>query len=207
MENIYNLTGRFAELSDYYESQQALLEDLYEANGGEVTEETEEVQAILENIKTLQDEVIGDIIANSDAYAEIALNKAAQRKVVEAELKATKEEQKKVNDRIQAKINRLQRSEEFWKDNFDKALRIASMDKIGGAKTGLRHSIYYQKSASVETNEDVLFAPYKAMIDSINAELPSWMKVSISVDKTALKKEETLPAGAAINQKQTIVIR
>ncbi len=207
MENIYNLTGRFAELSDYYESQQALLEDLYEANGGEVTEETEEVQVILDNIKTLQDEVMGDIIANSDAYAEIALNKAAQRKVVEAELKATKEEQKKVNDRIQAKINRLQRSEEFWKDNFDKALRIASMDKIGGAKTGLRHSIYYQKSASVETNEDVLFAPYKAMIDSINAELPSWMKVSISVDKTALKKEETLPAGAAINQKQTIVIR
>ncbi len=207
MENIYNLTGRFAELSDYYESQQALLEDLYEANGGEVTEETEEAQVILDNIKTLQDEVMGDIIANSDAYAEIALNKAAQRKVVEAELKATKEEQKKVNDRIQAKINRLQRSEEFWKDNFDKALRIASMDKIGGAKTGLRHSIYYQKSASVETNEDVLFAPYKAMIDSINAELPSWMKVSISVDKTALKKEETLPAGAAINQKQTIVIR
>lgn len=207
MENIYNLTGRFAELSDYYESLQAILDDLYEENGGEITEETEEVQSLLNDIKSLQDEVINDILANSDAYADIALNKAAQRKVVEAELKAVKEEQKKVIDRYQARINRIQRSEDWWKDNFDKALRVASMDKIGGAKSGLRHSIYYQKSTSVETNEDVLLAPYQAMIDNLNAELPSWMKVSVSIDKTTLKKEETLPQGATLNQKQTIVIR
>ena len=207
MENIYNLTGRFAELSDYYESQQAILDDLYEENGGEITEETEEMQACLDHIKSLQDEVMNDIIANSDAYADIALNKAAQRKVVEAELKAVKEEQKKVIDHYQARINRIQRSEDWWKDNFDKALRVASMDKIGGAKSGLRHSIYYQKSTSVETNEDVLLAPYQAMIDNLNAELPSWMKVSVSIDKTTLKNEETLPQGATLNQKQTIVIR
>ena len=207
MENIYNLTGRFAELSDYYESLQAILDDLYEENGGEITEETEEAQSLLNDIKSLQDEVVNDIIANSDAYADIALNKAAQRKVVEAELKAVKEEQKKVIDRYQARINRIQRSEDWWKDNFDKALRVASMDKIGGAKSGLRHSIYYQKSTSVETNEDVLLAPYQAMIDNLNAELPSWMKVSVSIDKTTLKNEETLPQGATLNQKQTIVIR
>ena len=207
MENIYNLTGRFAELSDYYESLQAILDDLYEENGGEITEETEEVQSLLNDIKSLQDEVINDILASPDDYAEIALNEAAKQRVLEAELKAVKEEQKKVTDRIQARINERARRAEWWKGNIDAALRIAKCDKVGGAKSGFRHCIYYQKSTSVETNEDVLLAPYQAMIDNLNAELPSWMKVSVSIDKTTLKKEETLPQGATLNQKQTIVIR
>ena len=207
MENIYKLSGKYAELSAQYEALQAELDELYEANGGEVTEVTEEMQSRIDATEALKKQVIDDILASPDDYAEIVLNEAAKQRVLEAELKAVKEEQKKITDHIQARINERARSAEWWKGNIDAALRIAKCDKVGGAKSGFRHCIYYQKSASVETNEDVLLAPYKAMVDALGNELPSWMKVNVTIDKAALKKEETLPEGATLNQKQTIIIR
>lgn len=207
MENIYKLSGKYAELSAQYDALQAELDELYEANGGEVTEVTEEMQSRIDATEALKKQVIDDILASPDDYAEIALNEAAKQRVLEAELKAVKEEQRKVTDRIQARINERARRVEWWKDNIDVALRLAKCDKVGGAKSGLRHCIYYQTSSSVELSEDTVLAPYQSLLDTLTGNLPSWMKVDVTIDKAALKKEETLPEGASLSYKKTIVIR
>lgn len=207
MENIYKLSGKYAELSDRYEALQSSLDELYEANGGEMTEVTEEMQGCIDDLEALKKQVMDDILASPDDYAEIALNEAAKQRVLEAEMKAIKDEQRKVIDRVQARINERSRNVEWWKSNIDAALRIAGRDKIGGAKSGYRHSIYYQKSSSVELNEEVVLAPYQPLLDALAGNLPTWMKVNVTIDKVALKKAETLPEGASLNYKQTIIIR
>lgn len=207
MENVYTLNGRFAELNDRYDALADSLEAMYEAQDGEVTAETEEMEALKQEIAQMRQQVTEDIINNADAYAEIALNKASQRKVLEAQLKAVKEEQAKVCARIQAKINHIASSEAWWKENFDLAMQVAGREKIGGAKTDLLHSVYYAKSTSVQVDESVLLAPYTEAIASLEAQLPAWAKASVSVSKTALNKEAKMPDGAVKVESKSIVIR
>ena len=207
MENVYKLTGRFEEANAEYERLSAELDEMYEDNGGEVTEVTEEMQQRIDALDALKKSIIDDIVANADDYAEIALNKAAQQKILEAELKALKEEQKKVVDRCQSRINKYARSVDFWKDNFDQAMQIAQLTKIGGAKTDHRHSIYYMTSNSVDVDEERVLVPYQAAINALKAQLPAWCSLNISINKTELKKAETLPDGAAIVQKKSLLIK
>lgn len=207
MENIYTLTGRYAEMNDRYEALRAELEAQYEENGGEETAETEEAQAVLAEIEELKQQVLRDIVANADEYAAIALNKASQQKVLEAELKALKEEQAKVQAKYQARINALARSVEFWKDNFREAMRLEEVTKIGGPKTGHKFTVWVKETESVDVDEPVVLAPYQDVIDELVERLPAWVTVKTGVSKTELKKEETLPEGAARVVNQSIQIR
>lgn len=207
MENVYTLSGRYAEMDERLEALRAELEERYEENGGEETEETEAVQETLREIEAMKQEVLRDIVEHADDYAAIAMNKAAQRKVLEAELKAVKAEQAKVVAKYQARINYLARGEEFWKENFKEAMNIEKLTKIGGPKTGHKFTVWVSTSNSLEVDEQTVLAPWQEAIDELAAQLPAWATVKASVNKTELKKEETLPEGAALVQNQSIQIR
>lgn len=209
MENIYTLSGRFAEISERADQLSAELDAMYEDNGGEVTADTQERERVLSELQALKESCIAEIVDNSDAYAEMALNKAAQKRVAEAEMKAVKEEQGKVLDRCRARVNRLARSVEFWKQNFDEAMRLGAITRLGGAKSGKAHSVYYTTTTRVECNDDMLCAPYLERLQAFRDTLPGWLKVSYEVDKTALKamSAEERPEGIEVIETKNIQIR
>jgi len=209
MENFYRLSGRFAEISERLDTLNAELERMYDDNGGEITADTEERERAIGELNALREECLRDIVDNSDAYAEIALNKAAQKRVAEAEMKAVKEEQGKVLDGCKARVNRLARSVEFWKQNFDEAMRLGDITRLGGAKSGKRHSVYYTTTKRVETDDAVLLMPYLDQLQAFRGTLPVWLDVEFKVNAAQLKAlaEDERPEGCRIVETQNVMIR
>lgn len=209
MENFYTLSGRFAEMSERADALADELEQMYDENGGEVTADTEERERALAELQALKEDCLREIVDNSDAYAEIALNKAAQKKVAEAEVKAVKEEQKRVLDRCMARVNRLGRSVDFWKQNFDEAMRLAEVTRLGGAKSGKLHSVYYTTTKRVETDEPLLLGPYLERLQAFRSSLPAWLDVEFKVNASQLKAlpEDERPEGCQVVESQNIQIR
>ena len=206
MENFYTLSDKFASISETYDKLSAELDEIYSENGGEVTEDTTERERILEEMNELKEQCVREIVDNSDAYAEIALNKRAQQEVAEAEMKAVKEQQRKVLDTLQARVNKYERAYKFWLENFDAAMRVAECSKIGGAKTDKKHSVWYQTTTSVEVADDIL-ERYDEVISELAAKLPEWVTIQVSVNKTKLKALEVLPEGVTKVENKTVRIK
>lgn len=206
MENFYTLSDKFASISETYDKLSAELDEIYSENGGEVTADTTEREKLLEEMNELKEQCVREIVDNSDAYAEIALNKRAQQEVAEAEMKAVKEQQRKVLDTLQARVNKYERAYKFWLENFDAAMRVAECSKIGGAKTDKKHSVWYQTTTSVEVADDIL-ERYDAVIGELEAKLPEWVTIQVSVNKTKLKALEVLPEGAVKVENKTVRIK
>lgn len=206
MENFYTLSDKFASISETYDKLSAELDEIYSENGGEVTADTTEREKLLEEMNELKEQCVREIVDNSDAYAEIALNKRAQQEVAEAEMKAVKEQQRKVLDTLQARVNKYERAYKFWLENFDAAMRVAECSKIGGAKTDKKHSVWYQTTTSVEVADDIL-ERYDAVIGELAAKLPEWVTIHVSVNKTKLKALEVLPEGAVKVENKTVRIK
>lgn len=206
MENFYTLSDKFASISETYDKLSAELDEIYSENGGEVTEDTTERERLLEEMNELKEQCVREIVDNSDAYAEIALNKRAQQEVAEAEMKAVKEQQRKVLDTLQARVNKYERAYKFWLENFDAAMRVAECSKIGGAKTDKKHSVWYQTTTSVEVADNIL-ERYDEVISELAAKLPDWVTIQVSVNKTKLKALEVLPEGANKVENKTVRIK
>lgn len=206
MENFYTLSDKFASISETYDKLSAELDEIYSENGGEVTEDTTERERLLEEMNELKEQCVREIVDNSDAYAEIALNKRAQQEVAEAEMKAVKEQQRKVLDNLQARVNKYERAYKFWLENFDAAMRVAECSKIGGAKSDKKHSVWYQTTTSVEVADDIL-ERYDEVISELAAKLPEWVTIQVSVNKTKLKAQEVLPEGAVKVENKTVRIK
>lgn len=206
MENFYTLSDKFASISEAYDKLSAELDEIYSENGGEVTDDTTEREKLLEEMNELKEQCVREIVDNSDAYAEIALNKRAQQEVAEAEMKAVKEQQRKVLDTLQARVNKYERAYKFWLENFDAAMRVAECSKIGGAKTDKKHSVWYQTTTSVEVADNIL-ERYDEVISELAAKLPEWVTIQVSVNKTKLKALEVLPEGAVKVENKTVRIK
>ena len=206
MENFYTLSDKFSSISETYDKLSAELDEIYSENGGEVTEDTTERERLLEEINELKEQCVREIVDNSDAYAEIALNKRAQQEVAEAEMKAVKEQQRKVLDTLQARVNKYERAYKFWLENFDAAMRVAECSKIGGAKTDKKHSVWYQTTTSVEVADNIL-ERYDEVISELEAKLPEWVTIQVSVNKTKLKALEVLPEGVTKVENKTVRIK
>lgn len=206
MENFYTLSDKFASISEAYDKLSAELDEIYSENGGEVTDDTTERERLLAEMNELKEQCVREIVDNSDAYAEIALNKRAQQEVAEAEMKAVKEQQRKVLDTLQARVNKYERAYKFWLENFDAAMRVAECSKIGGAKTDKKHSVWYQTTTSVEVADDIL-ERYDEVISELAAKLPEWVTIQVSVNKTKLKAQEVLPEGAVKVENKTVRIK
>lgn len=206
MENFYTLSDKFASISETYDKLSAELDEIYSENGGEVTEDTTDRERLLEEMNELKEQCVREIVDNSDAYAEIALNKRAQQEVAEAEMKAVKEQQRKVLDTLQARVNKYERAYKFWLENFDAAMRVAECSKIGGAKSDKKHSVWYQTTTSVEVADDIL-ERYDEVISELAAKLPEWVTIQVSVNKTKLKAQEVLPEGVTKVENKTVRIK
>lgn len=206
MENFYTLSDKFASISETYDELSAELDEIYSENGGEVTEDTTERERLLEEMNELKEQCVREIVNNSDAYAEIALNKRAQQEVAEAEMKAVKEQQRKVLDTLQARVNKYERAYKFWLENFDAAMRVAECSKIGGAKTDKKHSVWYQTTTSVEVADNIL-ERYDDVISELAAKLPEWVTIQVSVNKAKLKALEVLPEGVTKVENKTVRIK
>ena len=206
MENFYTLSDKFASISETYDKLSAELDEIYSENGGEVTDDTTERERLLAEMNELKEQCVREIVDNSDAYAEIALNKRAQQEVAEAEMKAVKEQQRKVLDTLQARVNKYERAYKFWLENFDAAMRVAECSKIGGAKTDKKHSVWYQTTTSVEVADDIL-ERYDEVIGELAAKLPEWVTIQVSVNKTKLKALEVLPEGVTKVENKTVRIK
>ena len=206
MENFYTLSDKFASISETYDKLSAELDEIYSENGGEVTEDTTERERLLEEMNELKEQCVREIVDNSDAYAEIALNKRAQQEGAEAEMKAVKEQQRKVLDTLQARVNKYERAYKFWLENFDAAMRVAECSKIGGAKTDKKHSVWYQTTTSVEVADNIL-ERYDEVISELAAKLPEWVTIQVSVNKTKLKALEVLPEGVTKVENKTVRIK
>ena len=206
MENFYTLSDKFASINETYDKLSAELDEIYSENGGEVTEDTTERERLLEEMNELKEQCVREIVDNSDAYAEIALNKRAQQEVAEAEMKAVKEQQRKVLDTLQARVNKYERAYKFWLENFDAAMRVAECSKIGGVKTDKKHSVWYQTTTSVEVADNIL-ERYDDVISELAAKLPEWVTIQVSVNKTKLKALEVLPEGVTKVENKTVRIK
>ena len=207
MENFYTLSDKFASINETYDKLSAELDEIYSENGGEVTEDTTEREGLLEEMNELKEQCVREIVDNSDAYAEIALNKRAQQEVAEAEMKAVKEQQRKVLDTLQARVNKYERAYKFWLENFDAAMRVAECSKIGGAKTDKKHSVWYQTTTSIEVPDDFISESYGDIISELAAKLPEWVTIQVSVNKTKLKALEVLPEGVTKVENKTVRIK
>ena len=206
MENFYTLSDKFASINETYDKLSAELDEIYSENGGEVTEDTTERERLLEEMNELKEQCVREIVDNSDAYAEIALNKRAQQEVAEAEMKAVKEQQRKVLDTLQARVNKYERAYKFWLENFDAAMRVAECSKIGGVKTDKKHSVWYQTTTSVEVADNIL-ERYDEVISELAAKLPELVTIQVSVNKTKLKALEVLPEGVTKVENKTVRIK
>ena len=207
MENFYTLSDKFASINETYDKLSAELDEIYSENGGEVTEDTTERERLLEEMNELKEQCVREIVDNSDAYAEIALNKRAQQEVAEAEMKAVKEQQRKVLDTLQARVNKYERAYKFWLENFDAAMRVAECSKIGGAKTDKKHSVWYQTTTSIEVPDDFISESYGDIISELAAKLPEWVTIQVSVNKTKMKALEVLPEGVTKVENKTVRIK
>ena len=207
MENIYKLEGRIAEIECQYNELSDHLEEMYIANEGEVTEQTEAIEAKLAELEALRGQVVDDIINNSDEYAECALNAIGKQKVAEAELKAWKDQTKNAEAVYKSRVGYYQRKAEWWKENLQRALNNAEVKKVGGAKTGLKHTIWLQETKGVEVDEAVIMEPWQQRIDELRRELPEWMSLDVCIDRTALGKMEALPEGAVRTVSDSLRLR
>ena len=225
MENVYTLSARAQELNDKQavlaselEDLESILQEAYEQNGGEVTKETEEMERLkLEiedrraDLESLKDEVVKEIIAHADDYAELALNWKARKEVEQGALDAMKKTYDAALAKRKAVVNRFARREEWWKENFLAALSLTPEGKFGGAKTGAVHTVWAKKTSSIETDDSTLIEPYEDRIQhAIDAlGLPAHIKVDITVSKAGFKDiaDADLPKGAERVYKQTVNIR
>ena len=207
MENIYTLGEKYLSISEAYDSLQAVLDQMYEENGGEVTEETEAMESEKETLALLRETVVANILDAPDDYAAIVKNTEAQKAIEEAELKAIMEQQAKVVAKYKARINSKQRKIDWFKDAIASAMRFAEITKIGGARTSNKFSIYFTNTKKLEADNDTLLAPYRDKINAVLADLPVWVSIKPDINKALLKKEEDLPDGAELIETKTLQIR
>lgn len=207
MENIYQLGERFYRISEAYDCAKDALVEEYENNGGEITEATERMEAELKELESLKDDVVNEVLSAPDDYAAIVKNAEAQKKVLEAELDAIKKEQAKVVARVQSRIRRKEEKIAWFKGNIAEAMKLANIEKIGGAKTNNRFSIYFQTTTSIEADDAVLLSPFESKIKELVDSLPEWVTFKTGVNKAVLKKQDTLPDGAVSVENKSLQIR
>lgn len=150
----------------------ALRDELLD-NGGELTPELEQALAMNEAAISTKVDSISRIYRNLDDVADAA---------------------KKEISRLQALKKHAESGQARLKDTLAYAMNAAGLDKL---ESGLTR-VSWRKSKAVEvTDFDALVNQYSQMLESATENLPSWLKISIDVNKTEL--------AAAINAGEPIV--
>lgn len=168
-------------LADEY----AQIEDLLMNNGGEVTEELEQMMQDNEQ----------SISAKVDGYNHIIRNAEGLESACDAEIK-----------RLAALKKSAQNAQKSLKNHLAFVMQTYGIEKLQGGTC----KVGWRKSKSIEVNEDTLLAPYAKTLEEVQGRLPAWLKVETKVSKTAIKEsiaEGIIPAGACEVESRNIVIR
>lgn len=185
--SLLTLTAGKAEL-------EALLDAELEANGGEITTYIDDLLTAI----GLTDEQTETAIAQKiDGYYAII-----------SELNAEAGKFKQMKDNMASKQKRCENAGKAIKTRLQDVMELRGISKIKGeyCTASLRNN-----PASVDiTDESELTAPYMGIVSELTASLPAWMKVSVDIDKKALKSaiEGGYPVkGAEITQGKSVTIK
>ena len=166
-------------------AEQAALEQELIENGGELTPETE--AAMKDNALAIATKVDGyHAVLRKFSMAETALDDEIKRLTA---LKKT-----------------AQNAQKTIKAHLAYGMQTAGLDKLEGTLC----KVSFRKSKAVELDEDAVLYPYKAEIDALVAELPTYITPEFKVSKTGVKaamEAGEAVMGAAIVENQTIAIR
>ena len=166
--------------------RQQQIEDLLVENGGELTPEIE--QMLNETTDALAVKVDGynHIIRRLEGFAASAKAEA---------------------DRLTKLRRTSENAVRSLKSHIAEVMKAQGIEKLESDTC----KISWRKTTAVEvTDEDALVRPYRQVIDTMTANLPGWLKVDVSISKTALGeaiKSGSPVAGAEIVENRNIQIR
>lgn len=208
MESIYKLQGRAEEIAARYDEVMEEFENLMEENGGELNEESQELIDKMAELEAIREQIVEDFIKFPDAYASWYKNEEAKEKVAQAELKAFKEMQDVALAKYKARVTRRTNRKEWIKQNIEECMRLAGVEKFDKkSNPDALHSIYFQETKSIEVDESVAAAGYEEIIATANSVLPEGFSLVLKIDKSILKKAETLPIGVERKVSKSLQIR
>ena len=151
-----------------------LLEEEYEMNGGEVTEETEAQEAQIESLKALLE---GEGI---DSLGRWLKSKEDQIKVLKAEKDSVTRQIKKAEDGI-----------EYIKGQIYNVLTAIGKDKVKGTFYSFAPSI----SRKTEVDKEILEEKYLGIANhALEAILPPWVSFKLSASVKAIPEGEEMPS-------------
>lgn len=207
MDNFYKLSERLDDVSRRFEYVKAAFEEVMEENGGEFTEEAQQLLQEANELSAIKAQIEEDFVRFPDEYAAWYKNKEAQRNMILAERKAYEDEMKKVLARYDVKIKDLEGDMEWIKQNIAASMKRHGVDKFDKKRPDALFSIFFKKSKSIEVNEELALDAYKAVEREANEKCPEWLEFIPRIKKSVLGKVEDLPFGFERKTSETLQIQ
>lgn len=160
-----------------------LLEEEYEMNGGEVTEDTEAQEDHIKTLKgLLEDEGI-------DSLGRWLKSKEDHIKTLKAE-----------RDSVNRQIKKTEEGIEYIKLQIHKVLTAIGKDKVKGTFYSFAPTI----SRKTEVDKELLDKTYLGKVtEAVKEILPAWVSCKLSASVSALPEESELPKYFKVHETKT----
>ena len=186
----------------------AALEEIMEEAGGELTEETAEYLDYTQQLEAIETQIKEEFMQLPDEYAAWYKNVEAERNMIQAEKNAYLEEMKKIVAKYDARINSKEADMAWIKMNIEAAMRSQKIEKLDKkVRPESLFSLWFQKSQSLEINEEVALWEYRGIQKNANADCPEWLEFVPKIKKAAIDKKSVLPEGFTLVTKESLQIR
>lgn len=207
MDSFYKLSERLDDVSRRFESIKAAFEEAMEENGGELTEETQQLLDEANELSDIKAQIEEDFVKMPDEYAAWYKNKEAKRNMLLAERKAYEDEMKKVLSRYDARIKDVESDMEWIKQNISASMKRHEVKMLDKKRPNAMFSIYFQKSSSIEVNEEMALDAFREVERKANENCPEWLTFVPKIKKSALTKAEVLPFGFERKMSESLIIK
>ena len=207
MDNFYKLSERLDDVSRRFELAQNALDEAMENSGGEITDETSQLLAEVDELESIKRQLDEDFLNFPDEYAAWFKNEEAKRNMLLAERKAYEDEMKKVLAKYDARIKNRESRMEWIKQNIAASMKRHEVEKLDKKRPNAMFSIYFKKSQSIEVNEDLALDAYRDVERKANENCPEWLEFVPKIKKGALSKVDDLPFGFERKIGETLLIQ
>ena len=207
MDNFYKLSERLDDVSRRFELAQNALDEAMENSGGEITDETSQLLAEVDELESIKRQLDEDFLNVPDEYAAWFKNEEAKRNMLLAERKAYEDEMKKVLAKYDARIKNRESRMEWIKQNIAASMKRHEVEKLDKKRPNAMFSIYFKKSQSIEVNEDLALDAYRDVERKANENCPEWLEFVPKIKKGALSKVDDLPFGFERKIGETLLIQ
>lgn len=208
MESFYKLSERMDDIAMRYRVAQDALDAAMEESGGEITEENEHLVAEVEELAAIKTQIQEQFLEMPDEFGAWYKNEEAQKRMIEAEKKAYEEQMKAVLAKFDARIKAKERRMDFIKDNIEAAMRRAEVEGLNKKnRPDSMFSFFFNKSSSIEVNEELALDAYRKIERETNEKCPEWLEFVPKIKKGVLGKVTDLPFGFERKISQSLQIR